>query len=91
MDTTPLLCEGACNPQHETVVAQAAAVRSTLIAGEPMSGPVIALLRSLRHTPHAWARTDYARGNAVDMFACVFCSTQRAYGRLDLMLTGGSR
>ena len=86
-ETTPLLCEGACNPQHTYVVAKAAEVRSTLIAGEPMSGPVLDLLHSLRHTPHKWARTDYGRGNAVDMFACVFCRTQRAYGRRDLMIT----
>lgn len=80
-NTTPLLCEGPCNPQHSSVMAQAAAVRSTLDSGEPMSGPAVLGLRSLIYTPHRWTRTDHGWRSAVDLFACTACGTERVYGR----------
>lgn len=97
-ETSLIICEGTCNPQHQYLMEKVVALRSLLTPGEPMSGPVLDGLHSLRHTPHTWTRRDYGHGGVVDMFACVFCSHERVYGRRERMsvpmkpfLTGGAR
>lgn len=76
MKTATLVCEGACNPNRQTLEDIVEADSRKDDKGRMMRGSKVVLLRALLHTPHTWKRYTARRHR----WTCDVCQHERTYG-----------